>query len=107
MAIFFAVSNNAAACGESMGSEYRCVVIDAPVAAGCEPLLAAGVRDGGVVAVFSLPPAHARMSCGGRHLHTSSPSSRRKASLFGSRPRKSRTSTSPSTLPPRSRIVRR
>jgi hypothetical protein len=40
-------------------------------------------------------------------VYTSSPRSRRNASLFGSRPRKSRTSTSPSTLPPRSRILRR
>lgn len=37
----------------------------------------------------------------------SSPSSLKNASVFGSRPRKSRTRTSPSTLPPRSRILRR
>ena len=39
--------------------------------------------------------------------YTSSPRPRRNASLFGSRPRKSRTSWSPSILPPRSRIVLR
>ncbi len=39
--------------------------------------------------------------------YTSSPMSRRNASMFGSRPRKLRTSSSPSTLPPRSRILRR
>ncbi|MDP9238592.1 MAG: hypothetical protein M3P30_14560 [Chloroflexota bacterium] len=37
----------------------------------------------------------------------SSPISRRKASMFGARPRKPRTSSSPSTDPPRSRILRR
>jgi hypothetical protein len=37
----------------------------------------------------------------------SRPISRKKASMFGSRPRKLRTSSSPSTLPPRSRILRR
>lgn len=37
----------------------------------------------------------------------SSPISRRNRSWFGSRPRKSRTRASPSTLPPRSRILRR
>lgn len=37
----------------------------------------------------------------------SSPMSRRNASMFGSRPRKLRTNSSPSTVPPRSRILRR
>jgi hypothetical protein len=72
-----------------------------------------GDSDGGntliVAAVASMTGA-VLVIAGNRRLQlsqTSSPRSRKKASLLGSRPRKSLTSTSPSTLPPRSRIVRR
>ena len=43
----------------------------------------------------------------GRQAYGVNPISRRNASWLGSRPRKPRTNSSPSTLPPRSRILRR